>query len=89
MNSGSNGAKDGEEDGEGKEEGALLPDFGDSVGVNFEVAVAVAERAIEEGVANVEWGKECVREEVAKRKWEPVYGEYEFDKGEEMLLLSS
>ncbi|KIY65940.1 hypothetical protein CYLTODRAFT_399575 [Cylindrobasidium torrendii FP15055 ss-10] len=58
---------------------ALLPDFGDAPKVNFEVAVAVAERAIEEGVAGVDWKKEEVREKAKAKLWEPVYPNYEFD----------
>lgn len=58
---------------------ALLPDFGDAPKVNFEVAVAVAERAIEEGVAGVDWKKEEVREKAKAKLWEPVYRDYEFD----------
>ena len=41
---------------------ALLPDFGDAPRVNYEVAVAVVEQAIEEGSAGVGWRKEEVRE---------------------------
>ncbi|KAF7973170.1 hypothetical protein HWV62_15855 [Athelia sp. TMB] len=59
---------------------ALLPDFEDSPSVNFEVAVAVAEAAIEEGVAGVEWKKEEVREKAKEKLWEPIYGEYIYDK---------
>ena len=58
---------------------SLLPDFGDAPAVNFEVAVAVAEQAIEEGSAGVEWKKDDVREKAKERVWYPVYGEYEFD----------
>ncbi|KAF9258271.1 hypothetical protein L218DRAFT_877508 [Marasmius fiardii PR-910] len=59
---------------------ALLPDFGDAPDVNFEVGVAVAEQAIEEGVAGVKWKKEEVRERAKEKVWKPVYGEYEFDE---------
>jgi malate dehydrogenase (oxaloacetate-decarboxylating) len=58
---------------------ALLPDFGDSPDVNFEVAVAVAEQAIKEGTSGVEWKKEEVREKAKEMKWEPFYGRYEYD----------
>ncbi|KAH9923685.1 uncharacterized protein B0H18DRAFT_1095277 [Fomitopsis serialis] len=58
---------------------ALLPAFGDSPEVNYEVTCAVVERAIEEGVANVGWRKEEVREKVRERQWKPVYGVYEYD----------
>jgi malate dehydrogenase (oxaloacetate-decarboxylating) len=50
---------------------ALLPDFADAPGVNFEVAVAVAEQAIDEGIARVEWTKEEVRERAKEKLWEP------------------
>lgn len=62
---------------------ALLPDFGDAPKVNFEVAVAVAERAIEEGSAGEEaskWKEEEVRIKVKERAWRPVYAEYFYDK---------
>ncbi|KAJ3871657.1 hypothetical protein F5051DRAFT_189093 [Lentinula edodes] len=59
---------------------ALLPDFGDAPSVNFEVAVAVAEQAIEEGSAGVDWKKEEVREKAKERLWQPIYGEYVYDK---------
>ena len=58
---------------------ALLPDFSDAPAVNFEVTVAVAEQAIEEGSAGVSWGKEEVRERARQMLWVPVYGNYEFD----------
>ncbi|KAF9071981.1 hypothetical protein BDP27DRAFT_1218312 [Rhodocollybia butyracea] len=58
---------------------ALLPDFGDAPSVNFEVAVAVAEQAIEEGSAGVDWKKEEVRAKAQEMIWRPVYGEYIYD----------
>ncbi|KAG8967503.1 NAD-dependent malic enzyme, mitochondrial [Tulasnella sp. 419] len=58
---------------------ALLPDFQDAPDVNYEVAVAVAEHAIDEGLAGVEWGKDEVRERIKQRIWHPIYGVYEFD----------
>jgi len=58
---------------------ALLPDFGEAPYVNFEIAVAVAERAIEEGSAGVDWKKEEVREKVKEKQWKPIYGEYIYD----------
>ncbi|KAH9829497.1 uncharacterized protein C8Q71DRAFT_407146 [Rhodofomes roseus] len=58
---------------------ALLPDFGDSPEINYEVTCAVVERAIEEGAAAVEWTKEEVREKVRERQWKPIYGRYEYD----------
>ncbi|KAJ3739705.1 hypothetical protein DFH05DRAFT_1584788 [Lentinula detonsa] len=59
---------------------ALLPDFGDAPSINFEVAVAVAEQAIEEGSAGVDWKKEEVREKAKAKLWQPVYGEYVYDE---------
>jgi len=58
---------------------ALLPDFGDAPAINLEVAIAVAEQAIEEGGAGVEWGKEEVRAKAEEKQWKPVYGSYEYD----------
>lgn len=58
---------------------ALLPDFGDAPEVNLEVAIAVAEQAIEEGSAGVEWRKEEVREKVKEKQWKPIYGKYVYD----------
>ena len=60
-------------------EDALLPDFGDAPAVNLEVAIAVAERAIEEGVAEVGWKKEEVRDKVIEKQWKPIYGVYVYD----------
>jgi malate dehydrogenase (oxaloacetate-decarboxylating) len=59
---------------------ALLPDFVDAPDVNFEVAVAVAEQAIEEGVAGVDWKKEEVRDKAKEKQWMPIYGTYVYDK---------
>ncbi|KAI5885387.1 uncharacterized protein SCHCODRAFT_02644610 [Schizophyllum commune H4-8] len=58
---------------------ALLPDFGDAPDVNFEVGVAVAEQAVEEGTAGVGWAKEEVRARAEEKRWQPVYGEYIYD----------
>ncbi|THV08162.1 hypothetical protein K435DRAFT_771740 [Dendrothele bispora CBS 962.96] len=58
---------------------ALLPDFGDAPSVNFEVAVAVTEKAIEDEIAGVEWKKEEVRERAKERLWDPIYREFIFD----------
>ena len=60
-------------------EEALLPDFGDSPAINLEVAIAVAEQAIEEGSAGVNWKKEDVREKAIQKQWKPVYGTYVYD----------
>ncbi|EIN14284.1 hypothetical protein PUNSTDRAFT_117823 [Punctularia strigosozonata HHB-11173 SS5] len=66
---------------------ALLPDFGDSPQVNYEVACAVAHRALIEGNAEVEWRTgadskdmvDVVRQKVKEAIWEPIYGKYEYD----------
>ena len=57
----------------------LLPDFADAPKVNFEVAVAVAEQAVEEGSAGVDWTKKQVREKVQAAQWEPVYQDFVYD----------
>lgn len=62
---------------------ALLPDFGDAPLVNLEVAIAVAEQAIEEGSAGVDWKKEDVRAKATADQWKPVYGQYEYDENGE------
>jgi malate dehydrogenase (oxaloacetate-decarboxylating) len=59
---------------------ALLPDFADSPSVNFEIAVAVAEEAIEEGTAGVQWTKEETRAKMKEIQWKPIYGRYVYDK---------
>ena len=60
-------------------EDALLPDFGDAPAVNLEVAIAVAEKAIEEGTAGVDWNKAEVRDKVTEGQWKPFYGVYVYD----------
>ena len=62
---------------------ALLPDFGDSPEVNYEVAVAVAEQAIEEGSAGVDWDIKEAREKTKEMQWKPIYGEYFYDPNAE------
>ncbi|KZV72678.1 hypothetical protein PENSPDRAFT_649614 [Peniophora sp. CONT] len=59
---------------------ALLPAFEDAPEVNFEVSVAVAEKAIEEGTAGVSWTKEEVRDRVMESIWLPEYGTYVYDE---------
>jgi malate dehydrogenase (oxaloacetate-decarboxylating) len=61
----------------------LLPDFGDSPAVNSEVAIAVAEQAVEEGQAGISCKKEDVRGLVTAAQWEPVYVEYVYDENGE------
>ena len=58
----------------------LLPDFADAPEVNYEVAVAVAEQAVEEGSAGVPWGKSEVAERVREAQWVPVYKEFVWDQ---------
>lgn len=65
-------------------EDALLPDFGDAPDVNLEVAIAVAEQAIEEGNAGVEWKKEEIRERATEKQWKAMYGTYVYDPTGEM-----
>jgi malate dehydrogenase (oxaloacetate-decarboxylating) len=62
---------------------ALLPDFADAPDVNFEVAVAVAEQAIAEGIAGVKWNDQEVRERAKVVQWLPIYGEYVYDENGE------
>ena len=62
---------------------ALLPDFADAPSVNFEIAVAVAEQAIAEGVANVDWSDQEVRANAKRVQWLPVYEEYVYDENGE------
>ncbi|KAI4524915.1 hypothetical protein K525DRAFT_277813 [Schizophyllum commune Loenen D] len=59
---------------------SLLPDLQDAPDVNLEIAVAVAEQAIEDGTAGVSWAKEEVRDRAKEKIWEPVYQEYVFDE---------
>ncbi|EJD04428.1 uncharacterized protein FOMMEDRAFT_133702 [Fomitiporia mediterranea MF3/22] len=61
---------------------ALLPDFSDAPSVNFEVAVAVVQRAIDEGLAAddvCKWSPEEVRKKVGEQAWRPVYADYVYD----------
>ncbi|PSS29780.1 hypothetical protein PHLCEN_2v2928 [Hermanssonia centrifuga] len=57
----------------------ILPDFADAPEVNYEVAVAVAEQAIEEGVAGVDWKKEDAKEHIKHAQWIPVYQDFIYD----------
>ena len=57
----------------------LLPDFSDAPMVNYEVAVAVAEQAIAEGSARVDWSKDEVRARIKEAQWVPAYLDYEYD----------
>ncbi|KAK4684047.1 malate dehydrogenase (oxaloacetate-decarboxylating)(NADP+), partial [Tremellales sp. Uapishka_1] len=60
---------------------ALLPPFGDAASVNFEVALAVLEQAIEEGVSGdgIPESKEERRKWAKARQWTPEYYTYEYD----------
>ncbi|KAI8980562.1 hypothetical protein BD414DRAFT_523694 [Trametes punicea] len=58
---------------------ALLPDFSEARQVNTEVAIAVAEQAIAEGSAGVDWDREEVRDRIAERQWIPEYPDYIYD----------
>jgi len=59
---------------------ALLPDFSEAMHVNTEVTIAVAEQAIDEGLADIPWKKDEVREHVISGMWQPVYADYIYDK---------
>jgi malate dehydrogenase (oxaloacetate-decarboxylating) len=79
-----------EEKGEGYEYNgeALLPDFGEAPEVNFEVAAAVAEQAVKEGVGQADWAvgvgseglSKVVRERARERIWLPRYADYVYDE---------
>jgi malate dehydrogenase (oxaloacetate-decarboxylating) len=62
----------------------LLPDFQDAPDCNYEVAVAVAEQAFDEGLADVEYTKEDVRRKLRDSLWRPVYGTYTYDPNGEV-----
>jgi malate dehydrogenase (oxaloacetate-decarboxylating) len=47
--------------------------------VNFEVALAVFDAAVEDGVAQVDVPKEDRRGYAEARRWKPEYVEYEYD----------
>ncbi|WVR05513.1 hypothetical protein IAU60_002531 [Kwoniella sp. DSM 27419] len=59
---------------------ALLPDFADSQSVNFEIALAVIDQAVDEGVSKLDVPKEKRREWLKQAIWKPEYPEYEYDK---------
>ncbi|RXK40536.1 malate dehydrogenase (oxaloacetate-decarboxylating) [Tremella mesenterica] len=62
---------------------ALLPPFGDIGDINFEIALAVLEQAVQDGDASSEVpkGKEERRNWAKGRRWTAVYPEYEYDEG--------
>jgi malate dehydrogenase (oxaloacetate-decarboxylating) len=57
----------------------LLPDFANAPDVNFEVAMAVAKCAMDEGLAQVSYGTEELRKHAEEGRWLPIYPKYEFD----------
>ena len=65
-------------------DGALLPDFSDSPSVNFEIAVSVAERAVDEGLAGVAYSREEASEKLKELQWKPIYAKYVYDKNGEL-----
>lgn len=62
----------------------MLPDFADSRAVNFKIALAVLDQAIEEGSATVDVKKEDREQYAKERQWEPVYEEFVFDEAGEV-----
>ncbi|TFL06619.1 hypothetical protein BDV98DRAFT_540974 [Pterulicium gracile] len=60
--------------------GALLPPFENAFKINTEVAIAVAQQAIEEGKARVDWSKEDAEDKVESCQWQPFYGTYVYDE---------
>lgn len=60
-------------------EDALLPDFADAPDVNFEIALAVIDQAIKEGVARVDVPEKDRRKWAQEKRWVAVYPEYEYD----------
>lgn len=60
-------------------EDGLLPDFGNSLTTNLEIAIAVVEQAIEEGQAGIRCQKEDVRRIVTEAQWKPFHKEYVYD----------
>lgn len=75
---GESGREDEAEDEEGNLP-PLLPDFADALGVNFEVALAVAKCAMEDGIAQVSYGVDELRRHAEGRRWLPVYPKYTYD----------
>jgi malate dehydrogenase (oxaloacetate-decarboxylating) len=55
--------------------------FLDAAEVNFEIALAVFDQAVEEGVAGVDIPKDERRKYAEERIWKPVYVDYEYDEG--------
>lgn len=61
---------------------ALLPAFGDAASVNFEVALAVVDAAVKEGVsqADVPVDGEQRRKWAQARRWKAEYTELKYSK---------
>lgn len=57
----------------------LLPDFAEAPEVNFEVALAVAECAMDEGLANVGFSRAELRKHAEIGRWTPTYPSYTYD----------
>lgn len=68
----------------------LLPDLDDAPHANFEIGIAVAEKALEEGIAGAPWiddviaGKTTVRKLAEQKRWFPRYSEFVYDPQGEM-----
>ena len=58
---------------------SLLPPFGHAPDVNFDVALAVLEAAVEEGVAKIDVNKDDWRKYAESQRWDPEYAEYVYD----------
>ncbi|KZT02225.1 uncharacterized protein LAESUDRAFT_730410 [Laetiporus sulphureus 93-53] len=58
----------------------LLPNFSDARYINTEIAVAVAQQALDEDLAEVPWSKEEVRDQIIAGQWQPVYADFIYDK---------
>jgi malate dehydrogenase (oxaloacetate-decarboxylating) len=56
----------------------LLPDFADAPAVNFEVALAVARCAMDEGLSSVDFGPDELRSKAEIVRWTPTYPRYEY-----------
>ncbi|KAG8834756.1 NAD-dependent malic enzyme, mitochondrial [Serendipita sp. 399] len=54
----------------------LLPDFESAPDTNFEVSIAVAECAIQEGLARIDFDPSQLREEAESFRWQPTYPRY-------------
>lgn len=65
----------------------LLPDFADAPEVNFEVALAVARCAMEEGHASVDFGPDELRSKAEIARWTPTYPRYEYDPQGEAVIV--